>query len=69
MKKYFFLIVFSFLLFTNCDNSIKEKNKKLDTYVQDNYDKKEVTITMRDGTKLHTAIYSPKDKNVHDMLD
>ena len=37
--------------------------KKPDTYVQDNYDKKEVTITMRDGIKLHTTIYSPKDKN------
>ena len=37
--------------------------KKPDTYVQDNYDKKEVTIAMRDGIKLHTTIYSPKDKN------
>ena len=26
-----------------------------------NYDKKEVTIAMRDGIKLHTTIYSPKD--------
>ncbi|EDM43128.1 peptidase S15 [unidentified eubacterium SCB49] len=26
-----------------------------------NYSKKEVSITMRDGVKLHTTIYSPKD--------
>ncbi|MEP2239755.1 MAG: CocE/NonD family hydrolase [Maribacter sp.] len=32
-----------------------------ETYVQDNYTKKEVDITMRDGVKLHTTIYSPKD--------
>ena len=32
-----------------------------DTYAQDNYTKKEVTITMRDGIQLHTTIYSPKD--------
>lgn len=29
--------------------------------VADNYSKKEVDITMRDGIKLHTTIYSPKD--------
>jgi len=37
--------------------------EKPDTYVQDNYDKKEVDIEMRDGIKLHTTIYSPKDKS------
>ncbi|MBT8376710.1 MAG: CocE/NonD family hydrolase [Bacteroidia bacterium] len=34
-----------------------------ETFVQDNYDKEELTITMRDGIKLHTTIYSPKDKS------
>lgn len=29
--------------------------------VEDHYTKKEVFITMRDGIKLHTTIYSPKD--------
>ncbi len=37
--------------------------EKPDTYVQDNYDKQEVAIQMRDGIKLHTTIYSPKDKS------
>ena len=30
-------------------------------YVKDNYTKTETYITMRDGTKLFTAIYAPKD--------
>lgn len=31
------------------------------TFVYQNYDKQEVYIPMRDGTKLFTAIYTPKD--------
>lgn len=31
------------------------------TYAKDNYNKKEVMIEMRDGIKLHTTIYTPKD--------
>lgn len=30
-------------------------------YVRDNYTKREVEITMRDGVKLFTSIYTPKD--------
>lgn len=32
-----------------------------DNFVRDNFDKKEVYITMRDGVKLFTSIYIPKD--------
>jgi putative CocE/NonD family hydrolase len=32
-------------------------------YIKENYDKQEVTITMRDGVKLFTSIYTPKDKS------
>ncbi|TAE22712.1 MAG: CocE/NonD family hydrolase [Cytophagales bacterium] len=32
-----------------------------DTYVRDTYQKYEYKIPMRDGTKLHTAVYVPKD--------
>lgn len=32
-----------------------------ENYVANNYTKKEVDIEMRDGTTLHTTIYSPKD--------
>ena len=43
--------------------SVDAPNKVLDsTYlVQDHYTKQEVDIVMRDGIKLHTTIYSPKD--------
>ncbi|MGB0897317.1 MAG: CocE/NonD family hydrolase [Flavobacteriaceae bacterium] len=34
-----------------------------DSFVKDNYTKQEVQIEMRDGTKLHTTIYSPKDSS------
>ena len=58
MKKFILLTVLSFFLYTSC-NSLEEN--KQDTYVADNYTKQEVTIAMRDGTRLHTTIYSPKD--------
>ena len=32
-------------------------------FVKDNFTKKEVTIPMRDGKKLYTIIYSPKDES------
>lgn len=41
------------------------------TFVKDNYTKKEVYITMRDGVKLFTSIYIPKDissKNKYPFL-
>ena len=50
MKKIVTLILFltSFSIFSQED-------------IKSNYDKKEVYISMRDGTKLFTAIYTPKD--------
>ena len=36
-------------------------NAQEDTFVKDNYNKKEHTIEMRDGIKLHTVVYSPKN--------
>jgi putative CocE/NonD family hydrolase len=32
-----------------------------DTYVEDHYFKQEYMIPMRDGVRLHTAVYSPRD--------
>jgi putative CocE/NonD family hydrolase len=58
MKKFILLTVLSFFLYISCNSS---KEKKEENYVVDNYTKQEVTIAMRDGTKLHTTIYSPKD--------
>ena len=36
---------------------------ELAKYIQENYTKREVMIPMRDGVKLLTAIYEPKDKS------
>ncbi|MBC7556692.1 MAG: CocE/NonD family hydrolase [Chryseobacterium sp.] len=47
-----FVFVFSFS---------QEQKKAVDTYVQDHYTKKEMYITMRDGVKLFTSVYTPKD--------
>jgi len=58
MKKFILLPVLSFFLYTSCNFS---KENKEESYVVDNYTKQEVTIAMRDGSKLHTTIYSPKD--------
>ena len=55
MRKNFFHTLFSILLLISCNT------KTEDTYVADHYNKQEVTIAMRDGVKLHTTIYTPKD--------
>ncbi len=50
--------------FTSCNKTqIDESDDSIikDIYVKDHFDKKEVTIEMRDGIKLHTTVYSPKD--------
>ncbi|MGY3794173.1 CocE/NonD family hydrolase [Aquimarina sp. 433] len=67
------LFILSFLFFiTSCteqnDSKKAEKtteqtvtNEEEEYQVKDHYTKKEVDIVARDGTKLHTTIYSPKD--------
>ena len=37
-----------------------QQQTELAKYIQDNYTKREVSIPMRDGVKLFTAIYEPK---------
>ncbi|HRN73845.1 MAG TPA: CocE/NonD family hydrolase [Ginsengibacter sp.] len=54
MKKTIFL----FLLF-GCLTSYGQTND----FIKDNFDKIDTTITMRDGAKLYTIIYVPKDKS------
>lgn len=56
------LVVFLLISFQSCKKTAKKEIAEVaDTYVQDNYTKKEVDIEMRDGVTLHTTIYSPKD--------
>ncbi|MCM8568288.1 CocE/NonD family hydrolase [Gramella jeungdoensis] len=50
------ITVFIFLVFAPAI-----AQKKADYEVKDHYNKMEVDIPMRDGVKLHTTIYSPKD--------
>ncbi|OSY87229.1 X-Pro dipeptidyl-peptidase [Tenacibaculum holothuriorum] len=61
MKSLFKLACLIILILSCTKQETKIKEKKEDTFVQDNYSKKEVAITMRDGVKLHTTIYTPKD--------
>ena len=66
--KNFIVKLFLLFLLTISLGACKKTNpflveEKTDTYVKDNYDKNEVTISMRDSIKLHTTIYSPKDKS------
>ena len=71
-KTYFFSLLFYLAIFSfnSCNleqgESKSELGNKEETaieasYVKDHFDKQEVTIQMRDGIKLHTSIYSPKD--------
>ena len=61
--KHFFTFFLLVTVIVSCRNiAPKVANAEVsETYVEDNYTKKEVDITMRDGINLHTTIYSPKD--------
>ncbi|MCW3078291.1 MAG: CocE/NonD family hydrolase [Bacteroidetes bacterium] len=57
MMKYFFTALV-FILFTDI------KSQTIDSaWVYNNYNKQEVMIPMRDGKKLFTSIYTPKDNS------
>ena len=60
MKHILPLLIGLFLLSCTTEPA-PEKEKKEENYVEKHYTKKEAYITMRDGTKLFTSIYSPKD--------
>jgi putative CocE/NonD family hydrolase len=59
MKSKPFLIILLFLAFT-----AKSQSNNDTTFVKDNYSKMDTTISMRDGIKLYTVIYIPKDQSV-----
>lgn len=54
----FLLILFSFLA-----SQAQPPENELSKYIRENYTKREVLIPARDGVKLFTAIYEPKDKS------
>ena len=68
MTKKFLLIVLFAITIVSCKEDTHQATEtpekaQVDSYVKDNYTKKEVMIAMRDGIKLHTTIYSPKDNS------
>ena len=52
--RYSFLLLLLFILGST-------QNRQPDTFVKDNFTKQEFYITMRDGVKLFTSVYIPKD--------
>ncbi|UJH68262.1 CocE/NonD family hydrolase [Allomuricauda sp. SCSIO 65647] len=56
----FILFFVAFAVIVSCKKAAKTTLVE-ENYVADHYNKKEVDIEMRDGVKLHTTIYSPKD--------
>ncbi|PIB28452.1 X-Pro dipeptidyl-peptidase [Maribacter sp. 4U21] len=56
------IVLISLFLLVACTKRNKTAEAEIsETYVSDNYTKKEVDIEMRDGITLHTTIYTPKD--------
>ena len=63
MKRFFilFFLIPAFIHAQNSDSSNQFTLSQDSAYVRNNYTKSEVMITMRDGIKLFTQIYAPKD--------
>lgn len=58
------VVVCSFLLFVSTPaQTPAPAQNELAKYITDNYTKREVMIPVRDGIKLFTSIYEPKDKS------
>ncbi|MCV9386721.1 CocE/NonD family hydrolase [Reichenbachiella ulvae] len=76
MNKHFNHILASFIffsfLFFSCENEKESyspvRSSEDSLYVVQNYDKEEVYIEMRDGIKLFTAIYTPKEKGDYPII-
>ena len=66
MTKKFLLLAFLAFSIFSCKEETHQaidtpETAQNDSYVKDNYNKKEVMIEMRDGIKLHATIYTPKE--------
>jgi len=61
MLRLWFLAFILGLGLQSCTKTTKKGTEPDENYVAENYTKQEVDIAMRDGVKLHTTIYSPKD--------
>lgn len=67
--RYFLFLLFSIgVLFYQPANAQQTEPTELAKYIKKNYTKREVMIPVRDGVKLFTAIYEPKDKGNYPIL-
>lgn len=55
------LVLSGFASFAQNPDQMTQQQRELAEYIKSNYTKREVSIPMRDGMKLFTAIYEPKD--------
>jgi len=66
MRKIFCTILSIFLVFVLIAQTANPQDS---AWIRDNYTKKEIYITMRDGVKLFTAVYTPKNTSeAHPIL-
>ena len=59
MKSIIVSLFFSFCLM----QAFAQEPNKDSLYVREHYEKSEHQVTMRDGKKLFTVVYTPKDKS------
>jgi putative CocE/NonD family hydrolase len=56
-----FLLLSAFASFAQAPAQLTQQQRELADYIKSHYTKQEVMIPMRDGVKLFTSIYAPKD--------
>ncbi|MFN3330452.1 MAG: CocE/NonD family hydrolase, partial [Pyrinomonadaceae bacterium] len=56
-------LIFCLMLLVATFVKAQAPENNLAAYIRENYTKREVYIPMRDGVRLFTAIYEPKDKS------
>ncbi|HEX9930114.1 MAG TPA: CocE/NonD family hydrolase [Pyrinomonadaceae bacterium] len=57
------VVLSSFVFAADCKLTPEQEKNELARYIAENYTKREVSIPVRDGVKLFTSIYEPKDKS------
>ena len=71
-KRLFFslmMVSVAFLSFAQSGKNPRLERERMLQQIRESYTKTEVMIPMRDGVKLHTSIYAPKDStNTHPIL-
>ncbi len=63
IRSIFLVVLVSFLSVVSFGQAPAAGQNELAKYITDNYTKREVMVPMRDGVKLFTSIYEPKDKS------